>query len=129
MCEKEIKNAGIYIRVSIDDQARAGFSLPEQKEKLLSLCEFKGYNVFKVYEDAGISAKDMEHRPKFQEMLNDVKTGKINYIVAYKLDRVTRSVRDLEELINILEKYNCYLVILYVIEMMLTLVLLMEDSL
>ena len=52
----------------------------------------------------------MEHRPKFQEMLNDVKTGKINYIVAYKLDRVTRSVRDLEELINILEKYNCYLV-------------------
>ena len=110
MCEEEVKNAGIYIRVSTDDQARAGFSLPEQKEKLLSLCEFKGYNVFKVYEDAGISAKDMEHRPKFQEMLNDVKTGKINYIVAYKLDRVTRSVRDLEELINILEKYNCYLV-------------------
>lgn len=42
MCEEEIKNAGIYIRVSTDDQARAGFSLPEQKEKLLSLCEFKG---------------------------------------------------------------------------------------
>ena len=110
MCEEEVKNAGIYIRVSTDDQARAGFSLPEQKEKLLSLCEFKGYNVFKVYEDAGISAKDMEHRPQFQEMLSDVKNGKINYIVAYKLDRVTRSVRDLEELINILEKYNCYLV-------------------
>ena len=50
----------------------------KNKEKLLSLCEFKGYNVFKVYEDAGISAKDMEHRPKFQEMLNDVKTAKIN---------------------------------------------------
>ena len=109
MCEEEIRNAGIYIRVSTDDQARAGFSLPEQKEKLLSLCEFKGYNVFKVYEDAGISAKDMEHRPQFQEMLSDVKNGKINYTVAYKLDRVTRSVRDLEELINILEKYNCYL--------------------
>ncbi|MGM9877856.1 MAG: recombinase family protein [Bacilli bacterium] len=110
MFEEEVKNAGIYIRVSTDDQARVGFSLPEQKEKLLSLCEFKGYNVFKVYEDAGISAKDMEHRPQFQEMLSDVKNGKINYIVAYKLDRVTRSVRDLEELINILEKYNCYLV-------------------
>lgn len=38
----------------------------------------------------------MEHRPKFQEMLNDMKKGKINYIVAYKLDRVTRSVKDLE---------------------------------
>ena len=52
----------------------------------------------------------MEHRPAFQEMLADMKKGKINYIVAYKLDRVTRSVRDLEELIAILEKYNTDLV-------------------
>ena len=87
-----------------------GFSLGEQKEKLFQLCKFKEYEVFKVYEDAGISAKDMEHRPAFQEMLVDMKKGKINYIVAYKLDRVTRSVRDLEELIAVLEKYNTYLV-------------------
>ena len=66
--------------------------------------------MYKVYCDAGISAKDMAHRPKFQEMLKDMKDGKINYIVAYKLDRVTRSVRDLEELISQLEKYNTYLV-------------------
>ena len=52
----------------------------------------------------------MEHRPAFQEMLSDMKKGKINYIVAYKLDRVTRSVRDLEELISVLEQYNCFLV-------------------
>ena len=87
-----------------------GFSLGEQKEKLFQLCKFKEYEVFKVYEDAGISAKDMEHRPAFQEMLADMKKGKINYIVAYKLDRVTRSVRDLEELIAVLEKHNTYLV-------------------
>ena len=102
--------AGVYIRVSTEDQAREGFSLGEQKEKLLQLCSYKGYKVFKVYEDAGVSAKDMEHRPAFQEMLADMKKGKINYIVAYKLDRVTRSVRDLEELIAQLEKHNCYLV-------------------
>ena len=102
--------AAVYIRVSTEDQAREGFSLGEQKGKLLQLCAFKGYEVFKVYEDAGISAKDMEHRPAFQEMLQDMRDGKINYIVAYKLDRVTRSVRDLEELILELEKYNCYLV-------------------
>lgn len=106
----ERKIAAVYIRVSTEDQAREGFSLGEQKEKLLQLCAFKGYEVFKVYEDAGISAKDMEHRPAFQEMLQDMRNGKINYIVAYKLDRVTRSVRDLEELILELEKYNCYLV-------------------
>ena len=87
-----------------------GFSLLEQKEKLLQLCKFKEYEVFKVYEDAGISAKNIKDRPAFQEMLADMKSGKINYIVAYKLDRVTRSVRDLEELIAQLEMYNTYLV-------------------
>ena len=107
---EERKVAGIYIRVSTEDQVREGFSLGEQKEKLLQLCKFKEYEVFKVYEDAGISAKDMAHRPAFQEMLADMKKGKINYIVAYKLDRVTRSVRDLEELIAVLEKHNTYLV-------------------
>ena len=52
----------------------------------------------------------MANRPAFQQMLEDMKAGKINYIVAYKLDRVTRSVRDLEVLISELEKHNCYLI-------------------
>ena len=104
------KIAGIYIRVSTDDQVREGFSLAEQKEKLLQFCKFKEYEVFRVYEDAGISAKNIKDRPAFQKMLADMKSGKINYIVAYKLDRVTRSVRDLEELISQLEMYNTYLV-------------------
>ena len=108
--KEERKVAGIYIRVSTEDQAREGFSLGEQEEKLGDLCRYKEYEIYKVYCDAGISAKDMEHRPKFQEMIKDMREGRINYIVAYKLDRVTRSVRDLEELITQLEKYNTYLV-------------------
>ena len=107
--DNERKTAGVYIRVSTEDQAREGFSLGEQEEKLLQLCKFKELEVYKVYKDAGISAKDMEHRPQFQEMLKDMKEGKINYIVSYKLDRITRSVRDLEELISVLEQYNCFL--------------------
>lgn len=107
--ENERKTAGVYIRVSTEDQAREGFSLGEQEEKLLQLCKFKELEVYKVYKDAGISAKDMEHRPQFQAMLKDMKEGKINYIVAYKLDRITRLVRDLEELISVLEQYNCFL--------------------
>ena len=95
--DNERKIAGVYIRVSTEDQAREEFSLGEQEEKLLQLCKFKELEVYKVYKDAGISAKDMEHRP-------DMKKGKINYIVAYKLDRITRSVRDLEELISVLEQ-------------------------
>lgn len=108
--QEEKKIAGIYIRVSTEDQAREGFSLGEQEEKLRQLCSFKEYQIFKVYQDAGISAKDTEHRPGFQQMMNDMRKGKINYIVAYKLDRVTRSVRDLELLIAELEKYDCYLI-------------------
>lgn len=107
--DNERKIAGVYIRVSTEDQAREGFSLGEQEEKLLQLCKFKELEVYKVYKDAGISAKDMEHRPQFQEMLKDMKERKLNYIVAYKLDRITRSVRDLEELISVLEQYNCFL--------------------
>ena len=82
--KEERKVAGIYIRVSTEDQVREGFSLAEQKEKLLQLCKFKEYEVFKAYEDAGISAKDMKNRPALQEMLADMKNSKINYIVAYK---------------------------------------------
>lgn len=86
------------------------FSLGEQQEKLDQLCKYKDYTIYKVYKDAGISAKDMKHRPAFQQMLTDMRNGKINYIVAYKLDRVTRSVRDLEVLISELEEHHCYLV-------------------
>lgn len=104
------KMAGIYIRVSTEDQVREGFSLGEQEEKLRQLCKYKDFEIYKVYKDAGISAKDMEHRPQFQKMIENMKAGKINYIVAYKLDRVTRSVRDLETLISTLEQYHCYLI-------------------
>ena len=110
LVESNKDRAGIYIRVSTEDQAREGFSLGEQEEKLRQLCRYKDFDVYNVYKDAGISAKDMEHRPQFQKMLEDMKSGKINYIVAYKLDRVTRSVRDLETLISTLEQYHCYLV-------------------
>ena len=106
----EKKIAGIYIRVSTEDQAREGFSLGEQEEKLRQLCKYKYFEIYKIYKDAGISAKNMKDRPAFQEMLEDMKAGKLNYIVAYKLDRVTRSVRDLEVLISTLEQYHCYLI-------------------
>ena len=53
---EEKKIAGIYIRVSTEDQAREGFSLPEQEKRLRAMCEYKGYEIYKVYKDAGISA-------------------------------------------------------------------------
>ncbi len=72
------KNAAIYCSVSTEDQARKGYSSGEQLEKLKDLCKYRDYNIYNVYEDVGISAKDIEHRPAFQKMLEDVRKSKIN---------------------------------------------------
>ena len=56
------------MRVSTEDQAREGFSLPEQKERLEAFCKFKGYEIVDYYEDAGISAKTGNHRPEFERL-------------------------------------------------------------
>lgn len=99
---------GLYPRVSTEDQSRFGHSLDEQEERLQKLCEFKGYKIYKVYREEGVSAKNT-NRPKFQEMIEDMKNGKINKIIVYKLDRLTRSIRDLETICTMLEDYNCSL--------------------
>lgn len=100
--------AGLYPRVSTDDQVREGFSLDEQEEEMKRLCEYKNYQIYKVYREEGVSAKNM-NRPKFQEMIQDLKDGKINRIIVHKLDRLTRSIQDLEVICKLIEEYNCSL--------------------
>lgn len=107
--ELKRKVCGIYIRVSTEDQAREGFSLPEQKERLEAMCKYKGYQIYKVYEDARISAKNIKDRPAFNELLEDIKKKKINIIVALKLDRVTRTIYDWEFIMKFLEENDAYL--------------------
>ena len=107
MQEKKVI-AGLYPRVSTEDQSRFGHSLDEQECKLKQLCEFKGYEIYKIYREEGVSAKNT-NRPKFQEMIEDMKNGKINKIIVYKLDRLTRSIQDLEVICSMLEEYNCEL--------------------
>ena len=103
------KIAGLYMRVSTEDQAREGFSLPEQKERLETFCKFKGYEIKDYYTDAGISAKTGNYRPEFERLKEDIRKKKINTIVALKLDRITRSIYDWEELINFLDENDAYL--------------------
>ena len=107
--DNEKKIAGLYIRVSTEDQAREGFSLPEQEKRLRAMCEYKGYEIYKLYKDAGISAKTGNTRPAFEELLQDIRDKKCNTIVVLKLDRLTRSVFDLEGIMNFLEENNAYL--------------------
>ena len=105
----EKKKCGLYMRVSTEDQAREGFSLPEQKERLESFCKFKGYEIIDYYQDAGISAKTGNHRPEFERLKDDIKAKRINTIVALKLDRITRSIYDWENLMTFLDENDAYL--------------------
>lgn len=108
--EDEKKICGLYLRVSTEDQAREGFSLSEQKERLEAFCKFKGYTIKDYYEDAGISAKTGNYRPEFDRLMKDIKEGVINTIIALKLDRISRSIYDWENIMTTLEKYNADLV-------------------
>ncbi len=106
---EEKKKCGLYMRVSTEDQAREGFSLPEQKERLEAFCKFKGYEIIDYYQDAGISAKTGNYRPEFERLKEDIKSKKINTIVSLKLDRITRSIYDWENLITFLDENDAYL--------------------
>ena len=83
--------------------------MPEQKERLENFCKFKGYEIIDYYQDAGISAKTGNHRPEFERLKKDIKSKKINTIVALKLDRITRSIDDWENLITFLDENDAYL--------------------
>ncbi|HYG60794.1 MAG TPA: recombinase family protein, partial [Symbiobacteriaceae bacterium] len=89
--------ARIYARVSTEEQAQSGFSLGAQRERLEAFCVSQGWEVAGKYIDEGVSAKDL-NRPEFQRMMSEVEPGDV--VLVYKLDRLTRSVRDLDDLLK-----------------------------
>ncbi|WP_333880317.1 recombinase family protein [Lysinibacillus capsici] len=96
----------IYVRVSTDEQARHGYSIAAQIEKLEAYCISQGWEMVKQFIDDGYSAKDL-NRPQFKEMMNIVKKGGIDVVLVYRLDRLTRSVVDLYSILQELDKYDC----------------------
>ena len=83
----------LYPRVSTQEQAKEGYSIGEQIDRLKKYSAAMGWEVYKIYTDAGFSGANMD-RPGLQEMIKDVKAGKINKVVVYKLDRLSRSQLD-----------------------------------
>lgn len=95
----------IYVRVSTEEQAREGYSLAAQEERLKAYALSQDWEVIKIYREDGKSAKDLD-RPKLQSMLTDIKSGMIDVVLVYRLDRLTRSVLDLYKLLEQFEKYD-----------------------
>jgi len=101
--------AASYERVSSDEQAREGFSLEVQGEKNVAHIMNQGWALFDRYIDAGKSAKNLK-RPDMQRLLSDIDSGKVNVVVVHKLDRLTRNVGDLHELLSVFERKEIKLV-------------------
>lgn len=97
--------AVIYVRVSTEEQVKEGYSIEAQKQRGIDYCKVHGYDVVGIYVDEGISGKSLK-RPAVQNMINDVKSKMFDIIVIYRLDRLSRSLKDLANLIDILDKYN-----------------------
>lgn len=93
--QKSRPKAAIYARVSTEEQAKQGFSLAAQEDALKNYAQALGYEIFKIYKDEGKSAKDIKHRPALQELLKAAQEKKFDAIFVYKLDRFSRSLKDL----------------------------------
>ena len=100
----------IYTRVSTEDQVREGYSLEVQREYLLDFAKRNGWEVYapkgqQVYHDDGISGYVLE-RPALQQMLIDAKQKKFDLVLVYKLDRFSRRLKDLLEMVDQLDAWG-----------------------
>ncbi len=96
---------GIYVRVSTDEQRDNGYSIDSQLRMIKEYCEKNSYDIVDVYNDAGHSGKDLM-RPEMQRLLKDIKSHKIEVIVAIKVDRLTRNNYDGFWLLNYCEEHD-----------------------
>ncbi len=98
-----------YVRVSTEDQARDGVSMGAQQAKLEAYCLVKDWALVQVIRDEGYSAKHLK-RPGLEELIALVTSRRVEAVIVYKLDRLTRSVSDLDKLVRLLDRHNVALV-------------------
>ena len=99
--------AAVYIRVSTEDQVREGFSIAAQRERLLAYLHSQGWELADFYTDEGVSAKDLQ-RPELTRLLDDVRQNKMDVVLVYRLDRLTRSVLDLYQLLQTFDVHGVH---------------------
>ena len=90
---------GCYVRVSTQEQAEHGYSIEEQIERTSRYCKAMGWDVYRTYTDAGFTGSNTD-RPGLQQMIRDIQQKKLDKVLVYKLDRLSRSQRDTLELIE-----------------------------
>ena len=107
MTTNQILRVALYIRVSTEEQAMHGISLIAQEDSLVRYAQDRGYKIVGIYRDEGNSArKPVSKRPVMLQLLEDVKSGKIDRILFTKFDRWSRNVREYHNVQEILEAHN-----------------------
>jgi DNA invertase Pin-like site-specific DNA recombinase len=98
-----------YARVSTERQADQGVSLDAQKKRIEAMAVVQNATLLEVIVEGGESAKNL-NRPGLQRILSLIEAGKVQAVIVAKLDRLTRSVKDLCGLLELLEKGNVALI-------------------
>jgi site-specific DNA recombinase len=98
---------GIYVRVSTDEQAKEGFSIRAQQDKLKDYIRIKEWELHDVYIDDGISGKNITDRPEVNRLISDVVKGNVKNVLVFKIDRLTRSTKDLISLMDLFNEKKC----------------------
>jgi len=106
MRKAETADAGVvgYVRVSTSEQADKGVSLDAQRHRLQAYCEAHGLALLRIETDAGVSARRTTNRPALQRALRSLAKGEASGLVAVKLDRLSRTTRDVLDLVSRAEK-------------------------
>lgn len=101
-----------YLRVSTIEQSEEGFSLEAQEAEIRKHCEQNNFNLLGIFCDAGITGTSIKKRKEFQRMLSVIANAKevygteVNYVLVWKLSRLSRNMKDLVNTIDFLEKQN-----------------------
>lgn len=94
------RRAGLYTRISLD-RSGEGLGVERQDTDCRALAERMGWEIVETYRDNDLSAYSGKRRPGYERMVEDLRSGRINAILAYHPDRLHRNTRELEDLIDV----------------------------
>ena len=108
---KEKTKVYLYTRVSTAMQID-GYSLDAQKTKMKAFCDYNEYEIAGEYEDAGKSGKSIEGRIAFNQMMDDIKSGKdaVSYVLVFKLSRFGRNAADVLATLQVMQDFGVNLI-------------------
>jgi len=95
-----------YLRVSTEEQSREGYSIAAQRDRLLAFCRAQGWDVAGIYVDDGYSGASLD-RPQLKKLREDVRAGKVNLVLVWKVDRLSRRVSHLAQLVEEFDEHGC----------------------